>query len=146
MENHFRQNYFAAGLYSFLSITILANEKPFSPKLFRSGLILLFINYHFGEWKTIFAKIISQRACTPFYQLPFWQMENHFRQNYFAAGLYSFLSITILANGKAFSPKLFCSRLVLLFINYHFGKWKTIFAKIILQQACTPFYQLPFWR
>ncbi|WP_299901222.1 hypothetical protein [uncultured Aquimarina sp.] len=91
----------------------------------------------FWKMKTIFAKIrISVRPLqlvyTPSYRLPFWKMKKHFRQNTnlsqaSTAGLYSFLSITILENEKTFSPKYesqlgLYSWFVLLLIDYHFGK------------------------
>ncbi|OSS38943.1 hypothetical protein C723_2334 [Christiangramia flava JLT2011] len=51
MENHFRQNYFAAGLYSFfINYHFGRMENHFTPKLILlAGLYSFLFYHHFGE-------------------------------------------------------------------------------------------------
>jgi len=56
------KDYFAAGLYSFLSITILAikvefSQKCQSKKLLSRWLVFFFIDHHLGNKSGIFAKM-----------------------------------------------------------------------------------------
>ena len=131
--------YFAAGLYSFLSITILAIKKLIFAKtpipLLCRRFVLLLIDHHFGKSeKSIFAKtpipLLCRRLVLLLIDHHFGKSEKRFspkrRSHYFAAGLYSFLSITILANRK--------------------NDFRQNADPITLPQACTPSYRSPFWR